>query len=135
MWHFSRQGITQMEIFHAGEYFIIQRNCVNPLRVNMRVVTTVLSRFLQRLLLGKRRSFPVGICIFKVNNENTRTICEIYSKWIIFLKRTRMQISGIPEQVKLKECKYLWCVDLEALVQRCSCKRSKTREQFFSGNY
>ena len=33
MWHFSKQKITQLEIFHAGEYFINQY-CANPLRVN-----------------------------------------------------------------------------------------------------
>ena len=34
MWHFLKERITQMEIFHAGEYFIHQY-CVNPLRVNV----------------------------------------------------------------------------------------------------
>lgn len=33
MWHFSKQKITQLEIFHAGEYFIHQY-FVNPLGAN-----------------------------------------------------------------------------------------------------
>ena len=41
------------------------------------------SAFQKLVLAGDRSPAPVGICMLKVNNRNTRTRCEICSKFAI----------------------------------------------------
>ena len=57
------------------------RTCKNEAKLNECVKKNVYQSVVTCIFVS--RSFPAGNCMFKVNNRNTRTRCEICSKLTI----------------------------------------------------
>ena len=63
-------------------------------------------------------NYPVGNCMFEVNNENTRARCEIYSKLIIKTpKRRQWRRSGV-FLVNFKHISHFFLVSLLLTLSR-----------------